>query len=91
MPKMIESYGGPLIMLERELLPYWGGLDNIGGIRPRHVDSEPLTDYGRACKIQGWVAPLKILTGSGVVFWGDHLGLGLEREDDTAFFAVRIY
>jgi hypothetical protein len=91
MPKIIDSYGGPLIMLERELLPYWGGLDNIGGIRPQRVDSEPLTDYGRACNIRGWIAPLKVLMRSGVVFWGDHLGLGLERENDTVFFAVRIY
>jgi hypothetical protein len=25
MLKIIDSNGGPLVMLERELLPYWGG------------------------------------------------------------------
>jgi hypothetical protein len=91
MPKIIDSYGGPLLMLERELLPYWGGIDNIGGIRPQRVDREPLTDYERACSIRDWIAPLKVFARSGVVFWGDHLGLGLEKVSDTVFLAVRIY
>jgi small basic protein len=91
MPKIIDSNGGPLIMLERALLPYWGGIDNIGGVRPQRADKEPLTDYDRACIIRGWIAPLQVLDRSGVVFWGDHLGLRLERASDTVFFAVRIF
>jgi hypothetical protein len=91
MPKIIESYGGPLLMLERELLPYWGGMDNIGGVSPERVDREPLTDYQRACSIRDFIAPLQVLTESGIVFSGGDLGLGLERENATVFFAVRIY
>jgi hypothetical protein len=79
-PKIIDSYGGPLLMLERQLLPYWGGIDNIGGVSPERVDREPLTDYQRACNIREFIAPLEVLTESGVVFSGDDLGLGLERE-----------
>jgi hypothetical protein len=91
MPKIIESYGGPLLMLERELLPYWGGLDNIGGVSPERVDREPFTDYQRACEIREFIAPLQVLIESGVVFSGGDLGLGLERENYAIFFAVRIY
>jgi hypothetical protein len=91
MLKIISSNGGPLLMLERELLPHWGGIDNVGGVMPQRVDRKPLTDYERACNIRGWISPLKVLVGSGVVFWGDELGLGLERENYSAFFAVRIY
>jgi hypothetical protein len=90
-PRIIQSNGGPLLMLERALLPYWGGMDNIGGVRPQSVHGGPLTDYDRACNIRDWIAPLKVLNGTGIVFWGDDLGLGLERESDTVFFAVRIY
>jgi hypothetical protein len=45
MLKIIDSNGGPLIMLESELLPYWGGADNIGGVTPQRLDRvtfEPL-------------------------------------------------
>jgi hypothetical protein len=55
------------------------------------VDGGPLTDYDRACNIRDWIAPLKVLNGTGVVFWGDDLGLGLERQSGSLFFAVRIY
>jgi Immunity protein 21 len=91
MLKIIESYGGPLLMLERELLPYWGGLDNVGGVCPERADREPLNDYKRACAIRELIAPLEVLTESGVVFSGDDLGLGLERENHAVFFAVRMY
>src|SRR5260370_26532364 len=94
MLKIIDSNGGPLIMLERELLPYWGGIDNIGGVtnqRRNRVPFEGSSDYERACNIRGWIALLQVRDGAGVVFWGDRLGLGLERENDTVFFAVRPY
>jgi hypothetical protein len=81
----------PILVLERELLPYWGGTDNIGGIRPQRADAELRTDYQRACNIRDFVAPLKVHAGSGIVFSGDDLGLGLERQSGSLFFAVRIY
>jgi hypothetical protein len=43
-------------MLERELLPYWSGLDDIGGIRPQRVDSEPLTTTAEHAIYGGWIA-----------------------------------
>jgi hypothetical protein len=92
MPKIIDSNGGPLIMMERELLPYWGGADNVGGVRPERRDRvtfKSLSDYERASKIRGWIAPLQVHDRPGVVFWGDRLGFGLERENDRVFFAIR--
>jgi hypothetical protein len=92
MPKIIDSNGGPLIMLERKLLPYWGGDDNTGGVTPQRLDRvtlESLSDYDRASEIRGWIAPLQVRDRRGVVFWGDRLGLGLERENDRVFFAIR--
>src|SRR5437899_1012618 len=92
MPKIIDSNGGPLIMLEPKLLPYWGGADNIGGVAPERLDSvsfEARSDYERASRIRGWIAPLQVFVGPGVVFWGDRLGFGLEKENDRVFFAVR--
>jgi hypothetical protein len=90
MLKYIDTYGGPLLMLERELLPYWGGIDNIGGVAPHRLDGMTFnSDYERAGAVPGWVGPLRVRDRSGVVFWGDHLGLALERENDTAFLAVR--
>jgi hypothetical protein len=91
MPKIIDSLGGPLLMLERELLPYWGGTDNIGGIRPERTDAEFRTDYQRACNVRDFIAPLKVHAGSGIVFSGGDPGLGLERQSGSLFFAVRIY
>jgi hypothetical protein len=94
MPNIIASNGGPLLMLERNLLPYWGGIDNIGGVTNQHRHGVPFegnSDYDRACKIRDWAAPLQVDDRAGIVFWGDHLGFGLVRESATAFFAVRPY
>jgi hypothetical protein len=94
MPKIISSNGGPLLMLERDLLPYWGGIDNIGGVANPHQKRAPFegpSDYRRACDIPGLIAPLPVRDRAGIVFSGDDLGFGLVRESGTAFFAVRPY
>jgi hypothetical protein len=94
MLKFIDSNGSPLIMLERDLLPYWGGSDNIGGVTNPHRNKMPFegpSDYDRGCEIRGWIAPLQVHDRAGVVFWGDHLGLALVRESANVFFAVRPY
>jgi Immunity protein 21 len=93
MLELIDSNGGPLLMLERDLLLYWGGISNIGGIANPHRNIIPFDDapcdYNRACEIRGWIGPLQVGNRAGVVFWGDDLGFGLVRESDTVFFAVR--
>jgi Immunity protein 21 len=90
----IDSNGGPLIMLQRDLLPNWGGIDNIGGVTNPHRNRVPFerpSDYDRACEIRSWIAPLQVSDRAGVVFSGDRLGLALVRQGDAMFFAVRPY
>lgn len=54
----IESTGGPLLLLEKELLPYWHGISR---------SSATMTDYDRACKIADFVGAIKVGPGSGVI------------------------
>ncbi len=94
MLEFIDSNGGPLIMLERDLLPHWGGIDNIGGVTNPHRNRRPFecpSDYDRACEIRTWIAPLQVSNSAGVIFSGNRLGLALVRQDDATFFAVRPY
>jgi hypothetical protein len=94
MLKFIDSGGGPLIMLERDLLPCWGGIFNIGGVANPHRNRVPFeapADYDRACEIRSWIAPLHVSNRAGVLFWGDDPYLALVRQGDATFFAVRPY
>jgi hypothetical protein len=94
MLKFIDSNGGPLLMLEHDLLPFWGGTDNIGGLSTTHRNRGPFegpSDYDRACEIRDWIAPVRVRDGTGLVFSGDDLGLGLARMNNATFLAVRIY
>lgn len=54
----IESTGGPLLLLEKSLLPYWHG--SFG-------KSSTLTDYDRACKIADYVETIEVGSRFGVV------------------------
>ena len=56
--KWIESAGGPLLLLERALLPYWQG--SFG-------DGASTTDYDRACQVADYVGEIEVASGSGVV------------------------
>jgi hypothetical protein len=94
MRKFIESLGGPLLMLERRLLPYWGGSDNRGGVTSQLSNGAApgsLSDYDRACETSRLITDLKVHDGLGVVFWGELLDLCLEKENDGVFFAIRPY
>jgi hypothetical protein len=94
MVEFIDSNGGPLLMLEQDLLPYWGGIDNIGGVANPHRNRVPFegpSDYDRAGEVKGWIAPLQVHDRAGVVFWGNHLGLALVSQSEATFFAVRPY
>src|ERR1019366_1731977 len=95
MLELIDSNGGPLIMLERDLLPHWGGIFNIGGVANPHRNRIPFDDlpcdYNRACEIRGLIGSLQVGDRAGVVFWSEDLGFVLVRESDTVFFAVRPY
>ncbi len=46
----INSFGGPLILLDRSYLDYWKGSDEINGTR----------DYERACRIEDYLGLVKV-------------------------------
>lgn len=54
----IESTGGPLLLLERELLPYWHGILENGVTG---------TDYDRACRIADYVGAIEVGPGVGLI------------------------
>jgi hypothetical protein len=55
----LESTGGPLILLEEDLLPYWGGyLSSF---------NSGVTDYERACEVSDYLGSIKVASRSGVL------------------------
>ncbi len=66
----IDSAGGPLILLSRELLTAWSGAfpqepadDEVQAVQE--------TDYDRAGAISGYIGLLPVAHGQGVIFWGE--------------------
>jgi len=54
----LESTGGPLLLLEKELLTYWHGAFG---------NSATTNDYDRACEITDYVGVVQVGPGFGVV------------------------
>ena len=60
----------------------WGGSENVGGLQSNErgcFGAGRSCDYDRAGAIEGWIGEISVGSGSGVVFWGDHLALGLQQ------------
>ncbi|HLH98514.1 MAG TPA: Imm21 family immunity protein [Xanthobacteraceae bacterium] len=90
--KFIDSNGGPLVMLERDLLPLWKGDDGASVRQAVGLISEVQTDYQRACAIPGWIGKIEVDDDRyGIVFWGDLLGLGYVKNNDGSVLIVRPY
>jgi hypothetical protein len=90
--ELIMSNGGPLIMIEERLLPSWGGIENIGGLQSGvrgSFMSGSECDYHRACAIKDWIGVVQIRDGTGVIFSGDHLALGLKWIEASRLLVVR--
>jgi immunity protein 21 of polymorphic toxin system len=60
----IESTGGPLLLLELELLPFWQGI--LEG-------PAEMTDYDRACQITSYVGKIEVGPSFGIVLSGEPL------------------
>lgn len=92
MIELIFSGGGPLILLQDDLLPLWGGVENIGGLRSEErgcFGTGRPCDYDRACAVEDWAGTVPIGDGVGVVFGGDDLGLGLQWAGGAGLLVVR--
>jgi hypothetical protein len=65
--------GGPLMVLPRELLPFWEGADRPSGGRVITTDADEGlgefagTDYARACSAGGWVSTISVGDGHGII------------------------
>ena len=55
----IESTGGPLVILEEDLITSWHGLEQPGPGQP--------ADYERACAVNDYVAPISVGARQGIV------------------------
>jgi hypothetical protein len=68
----IDSDGGPLILLSRELLTAWSGTDpQVPGDDAAQAVQE--ADYDRAGAVSGYIGLLPVAQGQGVVFGGEPL------------------
>lgn len=56
----LESTGGPLILLEEDLVPYWRG------VLP--VSDSSVTDYERACEVSDYLGSIDVASRSAVLF-----------------------
>lgn len=84
----IDSNGGPLILLSRELLTAWSGSD------PREpgddeVQSLQETDYDRAGAVSGYIGLLAVDEGKGVIFWGEPMSTAWVPLTSTAGIFVQ--
>ncbi len=66
----INSTGGPLIVLEADFLPYWGGCFKKVGESKTDAEQRArhdFTDYDRACNIADYLGIIDVGPGKGVV------------------------
>jgi len=74
----IESQGGPLIVLEESLLPFWEGADPPSSRRAVRAESrvsgrDSATDYDRACDVRRAMGLIEVGPGFGLVIGGEPL------------------
>ena len=55
----VESTGGPLILLEEDLVPYWRGYLS--------ASDSGMSDYQRACEVSDYLGSIEVGSRSGVV------------------------
>jgi hypothetical protein len=84
----IDSDGGPLILLSRELLTAWSGVD------PQEpgddeVQAHQETDYDRVGAVSGYIGLLAVAAGQGVVFWGEPMATAWVSLATTSGIFVR--
>ena len=79
-------------MLAENLLPWWGGIENCGGLASTDrqcFTSGVASDYGRVGAVEGWIGEVPVQDGAGVVFWGDHIALSLLSLTPSRLLVIR--
>src|SRR5438874_13557606 len=67
--KAIQTDGGPLLVLDSQLLEYWHGVpdDYFDNIAPVEDTSMVPSDYDRACEVNDYVGCMTVGPGQGLV------------------------
>jgi hypothetical protein len=88
----------PLVAMDETLLPYWGGVDNLGGVDGTGDDNWMLglpSDYGRVCAIKDLgikqTAVLRVKDGDALVLDGEAVDTVVDRTPSGNAFIARIY
>jgi hypothetical protein len=68
----VSSGGGPLMLLDEQLLSAWGGAFGLGGDESRSALGKG-TDYDRACQVRDYVGVIPVGHGQGLVLSGEAL------------------
>lgn len=68
----VSGDGGPLLLLEKALLPKWEGSDEPSNGRVVQAEHrwglDVATDYDKACDVSDWAGVIDVEGGSGFVF-----------------------
>src|SRR5262245_48321216 len=70
----IRSAGGPLLLLDENSLPKWGGALDLIEVSNSEGDfgaRRQYTDYDRACQVQGYLGRLPVETSEALVLDGE--------------------
>lgn len=64
----IQSNGGPLLLLNRQLLPWWNGVRSSANPTESYAyDPHSDCDYNRACAVGGYLGLIEVGGGTGLV------------------------
>lgn len=84
----LNSTGGPLILLERSLLPSWGGNLEMSELQAEDNDAQ-ITDYDRACSVEDYVGLIGVGSGQALVLGDEPMQTAWLSEQSNTGILVR--
>ncbi|MGE3467766.1 MAG: Imm21 family immunity protein [Pyrinomonadaceae bacterium] len=81
--RWVESGGGPLILIDSDLALEWGGVSWNSG------SPESLSDYERACSIDGYLGVLDVQKGQALVLGDEPMRTSVKRLEQDEVIIVR--
>jgi hypothetical protein len=79
----VESGGGPLILIDSDLAKEWGGMSGTSG------PPESLSDYERACSIDGYLGGLTVQNGKALILGDEPMRTSVKRLEPEEVMIVR--
>lgn len=81
--RWVESGGGPLILIDSDLALEWGGMSRNSG------SPEFLSDYERACSVDGYLGVLNVQKGQALVLADEPMRTSVKRLEQGDVMIVR--